>query len=844
MAQTFSTFMNDTFNGLRGDMRLLTETDSTSAAELEKTCGCEFDCDCDAFVEVEPSKPCGCEFDCDCDAFVEVEPPKPCGCDVACDCDQSEFAILLEPDGSNENFHLDARPDPVFVNGGFFAPVGDGVVGDAATEFNIDLEYSGPAEFLDEFEDAIEIWESVITADLPDILFNGELYDDLTIEATIEPIDGPFGILGSAGPDFVRGGTALPFLGSMRFDEDDIAFLDSSGTLQDVIIHEIGHVLGIGTLWGFAGLMDADFRYTGANALAEYRALTMSDNAYNPVEEDFGVGTAGGHWDETLFNTELMTGFAEGAGTAMPLSRVTIASLEDLGYTVDYGEADAFALPLGAPADDFSASIGTTGSVAVNGADATGNVATGGDTDWFAVTLQAGVEYTIDLRGDDTGGGTLPDAYIHGIFDSSGNLIASTQDNNSGTDSDAQVTFTPQTDGDYFVAAGAFAARTGTYSLSVEGDEAIILPVLVRDENDVTVTTTATLAEALLESDDMYDIIVGPDYEPASETASVEHNLLTIQMAAGLSTPNLELESGVANITVSGAGDINVLGNEIANAINGSEGNSRFEGGGGADRLVGRGGDDTLDGGTGNDTINGGQGNDIIVGGLDNDSLLGAGSDDSIEGNQGADSLFGGAGFDTISGGSEADSILGQSNDDVLEGDGGEDIIRGGAGNDLIEGGADADMLFGNGNNDTIDGGGGNDFLQGAAGADVLSGDAGDDTLTGGNAGDQLDGGTGNDLLIGGSSDGARDTFVFEINYDVDRINGFEAGIDRIQLDEALWETAFPLGLTEQEVVDTFGSLNGNGTILTLDFGGDDILEVQNSGGMTLATLGADIVFI
>ena len=37
---------------------------------------------------------------------------------------------------------------------------------------------------------------------------------------------------------------------------------------------------------------------------------------------------------------ELMTGFA-GAGTN-PLSRITIASLEDIGYDVDYSNADSF----------------------------------------------------------------------------------------------------------------------------------------------------------------------------------------------------------------------------------------------------------------------------------------------------------------------------------------------------------------------------------------------------------------------------------------------------------------------------------------------------------------------
>jgi hypothetical protein len=37
-----------------------------------------------------------------------------------------------------------------------------------------------------------------------------------------------------------------------------------------------------------------------------------------------------------------MTGYAEAAGTRMPLSRITAASLADLGYQVNLNAADAF----------------------------------------------------------------------------------------------------------------------------------------------------------------------------------------------------------------------------------------------------------------------------------------------------------------------------------------------------------------------------------------------------------------------------------------------------------------------------------------------------------------------
>jgi len=60
-----------------------------------------------------------------------------------------------------------------------------------------------------------------------------------------------------------------------------------------------------------------------------------------PVETDFGSGAAGLHWDEECLVDELMTGKVDGA-TIFPLSKLTIASLEDLGYNVDYSAADEY----------------------------------------------------------------------------------------------------------------------------------------------------------------------------------------------------------------------------------------------------------------------------------------------------------------------------------------------------------------------------------------------------------------------------------------------------------------------------------------------------------------------
>src|SRR4029078_6532087 len=125
-------------------------------------------------------------------------------------------------------------------------------------------------------------------------------------------------------------------------DAADVEQMFNNGTLLGVITHEIGHILGFGTLWDLKGLKSDAFNYIGANALAEYRTLTGSSAPLSiPLETTGGVGTAGYHWSEAVFGAELMTGYANGS---LPMSRMTIASMEDLGYAVDLSAADPSSL--------------------------------------------------------------------------------------------------------------------------------------------------------------------------------------------------------------------------------------------------------------------------------------------------------------------------------------------------------------------------------------------------------------------------------------------------------------------------------------------------------------------
>lgn len=228
------------------------------------------------------------------------------------------------------------------------------------SNYSIDMEYSGSGMTASRraiFESAAARWSSIIIGDLPDYTFPPNAsnpcgfgsslanvtVDDLKVFVSIVPIDGPGNVLGSAGPSWLRS-SALPIIGCVELDEADVASLEANGSLYDVILHELGHVIGIGTIWDNVNLSDCpeSFGFTGAAAKAEYQALGGSGNV--PIENNYGPGTRCGHWDEEVFFTELMTGFLNG-GYTNPLSRMTIASLADVGYEVDIAQAEAYSLP-------------------------------------------------------------------------------------------------------------------------------------------------------------------------------------------------------------------------------------------------------------------------------------------------------------------------------------------------------------------------------------------------------------------------------------------------------------------------------------------------------------------
>jgi hypothetical protein len=245
------------------------------------------------------------------------------------------------------------------------------------TSFNIGVRFLSTATATQRqaFTDARLRWEAAITDDLADGLLQAaagtcgtsspavdQVVDDVLILVSLVAIDGEGGVLGGAGPCWIRDPGDLTIMGAMQFDTADLQMLEDDGILSNVILHEMGHVLGFGTLWEIQGFLadpslppatGTDPHFTGQQGIAAFDDVggtAYVTGAKVPVENTGGPGTADGHWRESVLGNELMTGFI-GPGSN-PLSRVTLASLADQGYGVNLATADPYSLLLSLRAFD------------------------------------------------------------------------------------------------------------------------------------------------------------------------------------------------------------------------------------------------------------------------------------------------------------------------------------------------------------------------------------------------------------------------------------------------------------------------------------------------------------
>ncbi len=308
---------------------------------------------------------------------------------------------------------------------------------------------------------------------------------------------------------------------------------------------------------------------------------------------------------------------------------------------------------------------------------------------------------------------------------------------------------------------------------------------------------------------------------------------------------------GVLIDLATGAGQFNdAAGDTFGNvaSIEGSNFNDTLLGFGSFGLFLGLDGNDLLSSPNGFATFDGGSGNDTLIGSHLNDTLIGGDGDDLLDGGaDGGDDIRGGAGFDFVTYANAAiavvinltntaanagaalddtvrgdvDGLIGTSFNDFLQGNSLDNNLQGGSGNDTLIGGFGNDVLIGGAGADSINGGDGFDIAsyENAAGpvrvalwnpasnsgeaagdiinfqVEVIAGSAFADNLQGNTSDNNLRGGAGNDLVLGGFGD---DTLIGGAG--ADDFGGGE-GFDVVSyatstapIRIALWSPAFHTG--------------------------------------------------
>ena len=339
-------------------------------------------------------------------------------------------------------------------------------------------------------------------------------------------------------------------------------------------------------------------------------------------------------------------------------------------------------------------------------------------------------------------------------------------------------------------------------------------------------------------------------------------------------------DTWVENV-IAGSGDDFIVGNAVANDLNGRAGNDRIWGSGGDDILEGGAGADRLDGDAGLDwaayrdsdaavTIN--LAEDIVQGGhaegdvlTEIENIIGSTHDDVLVGNDDANRLEGGAGADWLAGGAGADQLDGDAgidwvsyhdSDTAVTVNLAEGIGQGGhAEGDVLTGienvvGSDYDdVLVGNDEANRLEGGAGADRLEGGAGMDWVSyrsSDSGvtvnlaENTVRGGHAeGDELAGienvigSDYEDVLVG--NDGAN---RLEGGAGADRLEG-GAGTDWVSYGDS--DAAVRVDLTDFTVSGGHAEgdvLTGIENVVGSDY--DDVLVGNDEANRLEGGAGAD----
>ena len=201
-------------------------------------------------------------------------------------------------------------------------------------------------------------WEAAIQMDFSDYKFSsrrnlqcgdhsisipaGEQIDDLRIYITgFDGIDSYGRNVGGYGfPQMSRRSSSMPIIGCVGID---LQYQADFHNIWKIGLHEIGHVLGIGTTWAsMLRSLNGDTHFAGPQAIAAFDQAGGSDyqGAKVPVERHSDPSFDKVHWRGSVVSAELMS-----SSFYFLLSAITLGALSDLGYTVDFSMADPYELP-------------------------------------------------------------------------------------------------------------------------------------------------------------------------------------------------------------------------------------------------------------------------------------------------------------------------------------------------------------------------------------------------------------------------------------------------------------------------------------------------------------------
>ncbi|MBC7818691.1 MAG: hypothetical protein IAG10_17515 [Planctomycetaceae bacterium] len=535
--------------------------------------------------------------------------------------------------------------------------------------------------------------------------------------------------------------------GSITFDLDANWYFGTSeaglGSGQQdflsVAMHELGHLLGIGTASSWDRFVSAG-SFLGPNSIAEHGGnvpLSGSSHFHEGLEDDD---------QEVAMDPTLLQ------GTRKLFTELDFAALADVGWEVSgFGEDD----------DGGDDDGGETPPPATH-----------------TITVDSGRSHTLTIRDNADPNDGRSQLILDGIssefINPTDELIIS-----GGSKNDVILIQSLES---------AFTARI-TVNAGAGNDRV--------DASAVTMPVNlwgSTGRDTLIGGAGNDTIVGGNDNDSLSGNGgddSLAGDAGNDTLIAGDGVDSLE--GGVGNDNLQGqSGNDLLAGGDGNDSLNGGDDNDSLSGGAGKDKLLGGLGDDELDGGTENDNLQGQTGDDALQGGGGNDSLDGGDDKDSLNGDAGKDTLLGGLGDDALDGGTENDNLQGQAGNDVLQGGDGNDslsgldgldTLRGDLGNDTLNGGVDDDSLLGGDGNDMLLGDLGADTLNGGIGNDTLKGGLGDDALSGYSGNDSLLGEAGKDTLFGGEGDdrlrGGLDDDLLRGGLGNDRVDG-ETGSDTV----------------------------------------------------------------